>query len=124
MVDYIAIAHSDFMYCSQFSVSGMSDFLNLNRMLHSKCKAPDHSFVMFKLTLSHGAKMLSRQENVNLGHVDSECGKVTRRYKLKCIKDNIFKSKTSKRDFGFLIQNIQANYETQDEVNVMYENLV
>ena len=82
VVDYIAIAHSDFMNCSQFSVSGMSDFLrslNLNRMLHSKCKAPDHLLVMFKLALSHGAKMLSRQENVNLGHVDSECGKVTRR---------------------------------------------
>ena len=116
VVDYIAVAHSDLMYCSQFSVSGMSDLLmslNLNRMLHSKCKASDHSFVMFKLTLSHGAKMLSRQENVKLGHVDSECGKVTRRYKLKCINDNIFKSETSK-----------LVYETQDEVDVMYDNLV
>ena len=103
----------------------MSDLLaslNLNIMLHNKCKAPDHSFVIFKLTLSHDAKMLCRQENVKLDHVDSECGKVTRRYKLQCINDNIFKSETSKLAFGFLIQNIQANYK--DEVDVMYENLV
>ena len=60
--------------------------------------------------------MLSRQENVKL---DSECGEVTERYKLKCINDNIFKSETSKHAFGFPIQNIQANYETQNEVDVM-----
>ena len=47
-----------------------------------------------------------------------------RRYKLKWINDNIFKSETSKCAFGFLIQNIQANYETLNELDVMYENLV
>jgi hypothetical protein len=116
VVDYFMVPHESVMKCKSLNIETCSDFINnhnLQGLLNSRCKAPDHSILTVVFRAKHS---LQAESSINF-----LCK--TKKHKLTSIDDTFCSSDLARRALENLVEQIQCNHETQDEIDAIYNDL-
>ena len=115
VVDYICVPHENFEQCVSFKVMTSRSIVNdgnLTHLLRERSQVPDHSAIVFEFRTKYEPQL--RKDDVT---------NAQKRYKLKSIPADFMSSSLSKLALQTIITRIESARETQDEIDVIYENL-
>ena len=129
-VDYMLVPHSCLGFCSNFHSECMSDIIDkykLHGYLNRRSKKPDHSLLVMNFK-PYCVKSCSVSEFCNTSvseeiHANVPISK-HRRYSLSDIPCDMFSSNMMKQSLLNIIESIERNRETQEEIDVIYKNTV
>ena len=123
IVDYFFVPHdclNDIDECKVDLCSEIISILGIESMISDNCKPPDHSLLTIKVNASPfvlesrmlGAKNYTGQSNP------------VPKYKVRSLPEDFMKSEHLRQIVSNLIDEINVSRETQQCVDVMYENLI
>ena len=125
VVDYFAIPHDSIGLCRNFTVERMSAFVerhNLLRHLNERSKIPDHSMLTFEFLARPQYSLDSMDSNQPVCNISNK-PVTTRKYRLDSIPQDFMQSETTKRALLLIIERIESNIETQNNINSIYTSL-
>ena len=118
VVDFFLVAHDMVGQCSELKVESCVDIVQehgLQKLLNSRSKLPDHAYLNCKLCIN----VLPLQAPENQSNVQ-ENAMVNRRYFFKRKQDDFMKSDMCRQSLLRLIESIECNRESQEEVDSIY----
>ena len=122
VVDYFVMPHENISNCTSFAVHLVSDIIeanNLESMLSSRCKAPDHSFI--SMTYEIQISNLRESNDINLS---DEMVDINKRYNYGTMSQNFFKSASWIRILDAFISRLDNISGSQVELDIYYDDLL
>lgn len=117
VVDYVLVPHDILPNCDNFSVNNMVDTIskyNLQHLLNSNSKAPDHSLLYFELCINVLPSLYETD-------VPLLASTPTLVFNYNKPRPNFLQSQLSKDALMQVINQILCNRETQEEIDHIYE---
>ncbi len=103
------------------AIDDVMNMFNLQSMLNDKCKKPDHSIIEVEVLIDIQPNNVSETEHdLYNGDGSNEASPIFNRNK---IPSDMFSSETCKLELINLINNIEQNRETQEEIDHCYDKL-
>ena len=124
VVDYVCVPHDCFKNCSNFRVISPESLVHkyqLQHLLGTRSKLPDHYFLSFDFTYSYSAQISDDCHNQPIQDHPHEPF-IARRYKMNRMPPNFMQSDVSRSALLELINKIESCRETQNNVDSVYDS--
>ena len=119
VVDYIVVPQENMVNCYHFNVETMSEIMsknNLEPMLSTRCKAPDHSL----LTLKYSIYQHTSDSSSSVDEQRSE-ESVFKKYNYGTMSTEFMKSPSWVAILDSMISRIESSLKTQSKVDELYD---
>ncbi len=123
IVDYILVSQQSLSNCSDFKIQSPIELINefnLKGLISSRSKPPDHALLSFKLCIN---TCLLQDDNPSDQSVNSNSNQSFRKYNFHQIREDFAQSDSCTNDILELINKIECNRQTQEELDNIYDSL-
>ena len=122
VVDYIAVPHENMVNCSYFNVDTMSEILskyNLESMLSTTCKAPDHSLLSLKYSIYQDTS-----DDTSDGDEHRSEESLFKKYNYGTMSSEFMNSPSWVAILDDLISRIECSSKSQAKVDELYDGVL
>ena len=122
VVDYIAVPHENMVNCSYFNVDTMSEILskyNLESMLSTTCKAPDHSLLSLKYSIYQDTS-----DDTSDGDEHRSEESLFKKYNYGTMSSEFMNSPSWVAILDDLISRIECSSKSQAKVDELYDGML
>jgi hypothetical protein len=124
VVDYVLVPHNMVSQCCDMNVTSCSDIIDehgLHDLLNRRSKVPDHDILAFQLSINTMLQGDGRTDENDVSNLSIQTQN-RRKYNFKRANPNFMSSDICRQSLLKVVENIECNRESQNEIDAIYEN--